>query len=205
MKSYRATIIGFGIGATLLIWIGVWILYRQASAYNSHAPETELHGVLVPANDPSPPNPCTMPIPSEAVSVFFGSAAAWTSQLPMVVLQVGGLDLLTIKKTSGGLAVSAKIFSADGRIVADLDDNEFNVNPSNYFKVKRPDRSTLIVYDQRTNAVLNVRYLNPKAVRVSGIFFAPGHKIIINEESVMPIFGKSTICLADANVAIHIP
>src|SRR5438132_549074 len=35
MKTYKATIIGFGIGATILIWIGVAILLRQTSKTDS--------------------------------------------------------------------------------------------------------------------------------------------------------------------------
>lgn len=116
------------------------------------------------------------------------------------------LDLLSINKTPDGLAVSAKIFSADEKIVAELEDNEFHINPNNYFKIKRPDSSTLVVYDQKADIVLNVRFLNPHAIRVSGVFRAPQRKpIIINNDEVIPLFGKSTICFGNNDIAIGVP
>ena len=168
--------------------------------------ETELHGMLIPADDPPPPNPCSAP--KEAVSMILGNAYAWTTRFPMVVLWAHGHELITIGKTSGGLSVSAKIFSADGRIVADLEDNEFHVNPNNYFKVKRPDRSTLTVYDQQDRAVLRVRYLNPKAIRFSGIFHYPPQfvPLIIDEEKVRlrAMENADAICSGNNRIAFFI-
>lgn len=40
MKTYRATIIGFGIGITLLVWIGVFIFLHQAKDSDGATPPT---------------------------------------------------------------------------------------------------------------------------------------------------------------------
>jgi len=85
----------------------------------------------------------------------------------------------------GGMLVNAKIFSLDGRIVADIENNEFHINPNNYFRQERPDNHRLIVYDQQGVAVLNVHYLNRKAVRILGTFLRPGYEpVVVREDSV---------------------
>lgn len=169
--------------------------------------ETELHGILIPANDPSPPNPCGV-LPEAAVTMILGNMYAWTTHFPMTVLWAHGHELITIGKTDDGLSVSAKVFSADGRIVADLEDNEFHVNPNNYFKVKRPDRSTLIVYDQQDRSVLRVRYLNPKTIRFSGIFHYPPQfvPLVVDEEKVRlrSVEQAKAICAGNNRIAFFI-
>jgi hypothetical protein len=91
-----------------------------------------------------------------------------------------------VSKTGDGLAVSAKVFSQDSRIVAEVVDNEFHINPNNFFRRERPDKHTLIVYDQQGREALNIRFLNPSSVRVSGIFFHPNRAtpLVISQDRV---------------------
>lgn len=195
------SIILFG-SACLFLTVAACLYWANAIAGPS---ETPISGVLIPASEPVPPNQCDemSGVPSDAVVLLLGNVSAYTVRFPMVVLRVGKLNLLTIKKnSSGGLALSAKVFSRDLRIVADLEDNEFHVNPNNYFKIKRPNRSTLTVYDQQGNVAIAVRYLNPRVIRVTGTFCSPTYEpIIIDETSVTPLFGTSTICIGEVGVA----
>lgn len=182
MNTYKYAIYCAAIGFTMLIWLIAISAIRSIKP--PELPETELHGYLVPAADPTPQTPCKNP-PPNAATIFLGTNAAWIIDTPVVIVRVDGLDLLTLKNTPDGLSVFAKVFSDDSKIIADIENNEFNVNPNNYFKVKRLDKSSLIVYDQQDRAVLNVRFLNPKNIRVSGIFNAPNQKpIIIDDKKI---------------------
>ena len=134
---------------------------------------TKTTGTLHPSNDPLPDTPPTVRIPQDALRMYLGDACAYTTQASIVILRIAGKDLLAMKRSKAGLLINAKIFSQDGRIIADIEDNEFSVNPNNYFKIKRPDTSSLVVYDQNDNEALNVRYGSKSMLRVLGRFYSP--------------------------------
>lgn len=150
--------------------------------------ETELHGLLIPATDPSPPTPsCLDKMPPDAVAFYLGNNVIFPNEFPFIVLRVGDEDLLIVHKTPEGLALSATVRSPDNKVVAIIIDNEFYKNPLNYFRREaRRDRHTLKVYDQENREVLNVRYLNPSAIKVTGIFrtrrFPP---VLVSEDNVI--------------------
>jgi hypothetical protein len=133
--------------------------------------EPETSGKLRPANDPDPPAPpgCLKNSPA-AFGVFYGDSVAYTSQGQVTIVEINGERLLSVERTPKGLSLFATVRSRDGHIVAEIVDNNFTINPNNYFKRSRPDKSTLVVYDQNNQAVLSVRYLNRLAVRVLGRF-----------------------------------
>jgi hypothetical protein len=66
------------------------------------------------------------------------------------------------------------IRSSDGKIIARLDGNGFVVNEHNSLAMKRVDLSSLIVEDEYGREVLNARYLNPHAFRLTGVLQYPG-------------------------------
>jgi hypothetical protein len=79
----------------------------------------------------------------------------------------------------GGIEVNADIRSPDMKLVANLRQNHFDVNPNEIFTKERPDFSTLRVTDSYGNVVLNVRFLNPHTLSVTGVLFYPGVAPII--------------------------
>lgn len=160
-------------------------LIGTAYLWQTQFAETETSGVLRPANDPTPPNACGE-VPKEALLLVLGTSGAWSKEFPHTVLRVAGQDLLWIDRKKGGITVSAKIFSSDSKIVAELEDNEFHLNPGNHFRRKRPDRHTLIVYDQHGRQVLYVRHINPTAIKLLGVFHGPsGVTVKIEEERLL--------------------
>lgn len=186
-KINAIVLVGIGVLfldlATCLLWADKVIKATPA------VKETEFSGVLLPANDPSPPNRCTPP-PPEALSVFYGGSVAWSTHFPLTIVSITGKDLLSVRRDANGLSVWAKIFDAEGKIIADIENNEFTINQNNYFKHKRPDASTLIIYDQYDQPVLNVRFLNPAALRVLGVFRVKDRAPVIIEEN-RTLFGGS--------------
>lgn len=167
--------------------------------------ETETSGILRPATESTPANPCS-PIPTDAIALLFGKAASYTSKPDQTFLRVGDVDLLSIHRKPGGMTVSGKIYSPDRKIVAQIIDNKFHINPSNYFRRERPDPHTLTVFNQEGDRVLHVRYLNDSAIRILGKFHSLKGTVEITEDEVLlPNGGSlSDICFGNVDVAIMV-
>lgn len=188
--------VSFGIIGAGWVWSLRWVEKRELQ---------QLFGVLIPDNKPTPPN-CCGTIPPNAIALFFGNSVSYTSAFPHTVIEVGKTQLLVINKDKDKITISANFFSKDGKIVAELKDNKFQVNPNNYFRIERPNYHILIVFDQENNQAINVEYINPSVIKLLGKFYLPNKPpIIINEESQN--FGGmdlSNICFGESIVDIHI-
>ena len=165
----------------------------------------EMSGELIPANKPTPPNACGT-IPPNAIALLLGNSGAYNSSFPHTVIEVGNEPLLIINKKGNRIAISAKFFSRDNRIVGELKDNQFYINPNNYFRIERPDEHSLIVYDQEGNKVINVEFLNSSAIRLLGRFYLPNRPPIIIEEDFLTLGGgkMSRFCFGESRVDIHL-
>jgi|GEM_PF-5370129 len=100
----------------------------------------------------------------------------------------------------------AKFFSRDGKIVAELKDNKFYINPNNYFRQERPSDHILKVFDQQAQEVLNVEFINPQVIKLLGIFYLPNRAPIIIKDSMQILGGiqMSNNCFGENNVGIHL-
>jgi hypothetical protein len=150
--------------------------------------ETEFHGWLVPANDPNPaiPPPCK-PSP-DATLVYLGSSLALApndlNEIRVVVCH--GDNLLEVRRREdGGLDVDAKIFDEHDRIVAVVERGEFTINKNNVFRVKHPDRHTLEVIDQHNQTALHIKFLNPRAIYVTGIFIRGTDRMTVGDTELV--------------------
>jgi len=95
----------------------------------------------------------------------------------------------------------------DGKIVAELKENQFHINPSNYYRIEKPNEHALVVYDAQGNEALNVYFLNPAAIKLTGRFYFPKRQpIIITEDWLM--LGNSnklsSFSFGEGNVDIHV-
>jgi len=142
----------------------------------------EFSGTLIPANDPTPQNPCPF---SGSVGVFLGSSVAWANTFPFTVLLFNSKPVLTIDKDDHGILVGTEIRDRSGVLIARMRRNEFDVNANNIFKKVRPDRSTLVVENQNGETVLNIRYLNPSSVRVVGVYRDKNSVLSINDSEML--------------------
>jgi hypothetical protein len=195
-------------GGWIIAALAFWILFGFLGAsilYQSVFSETERSGLLRPASELTPINPCS-PIPADAIVLLFGNSASYTSKSDQTFLRVGDVDLLSIHPKPGGMSVSAKIYSSDMKIVAQIKDNKFHLNPSNYFRRERPDWHTLEVFDQQGDRVLHVRYLNNSAIKVLGKFHSPKGIVEITEDEVLlPNEGRlSATCFGNVDVVIMV-
>jgi len=78
--------------------LAVWLIAALMIAYKATPPETETHGVLVPADKPMPPNPCDGFAPTNAFFIFLGNSASFTTRFPHTVIRIGNDNILTVDK-----------------------------------------------------------------------------------------------------------
>lgn len=164
-------------------------------------------GILAPDNKPLPPDlPCKDQIPAGDLILLLGNSVSFTNTFPHTVIEIGNQPLLVVNKQRNSMTISARFFSDDGRIVAELKDNKFFVNPNNYFRMERPNKHTLIVYDQQDNQTLNVEFLNPSTIKLLCRFYLPNRPtIIINEDFLNFGWGIiSNSCFGRSRVDFHL-
>ncbi len=86
------------------------------------------------------------------------------------ILQPFGLNVpFSLRKNKNGLLISMIIYSLDSKVVAEIRDNKWVVNPNSYFRINF-DKSALEVIDEYNIPVLQIVYLNINAVKIGGIF-----------------------------------
>jgi hypothetical protein len=180
----KATAITFAFVGTIALWIFAVSIIR----HSSH--ETEFSGLLSPGNEPTPPNPCGN-IPARAMLILLGNSGSYGTSFPQTIIKIGQDRMLTIDKVNGRIAVNAKLFSKDGKIVAEIKNNEFFINPNNYFRKERPDKHSLVVFDQDGIEVLNVRFINATTIKFLGVIRHPRRTVVVSDREGL---FANTIC-----------
>jgi len=189
------------------MWVGILALIVAIILFflSNIPPQSKLSGILTPDDKTTPSNACG-DIPSNALSLFFGNSVAYTNTFPHTVIEVKDEQLLVINKEKEKITISAKFFSRDGKIVAQLKDNTFYINPNNYFRIERPNDHKLILYDQETTQILNVEYMNPSVIKLLGTFYLPNRPPLIIGEDWQTFGGlkMSGNCFGNNRVDIHL-
>lgn len=181
----------------LLILLGI-ALCAGLKQWDSRQ-EDEFSGILVPANDPTP---ASMQVPTNAVLLILGNSMSEVFWFPHTVIMYKGKPILTISTNSQGATVSGDFFGDNNDIVATLENNRFTINRLNYFTKERPDKSTLILKDQRNIQCLNVRFMNPHTIKLLGRFRFPNEPDLLMDEHE-GIFSRhmfSGACMVDFSI-----
>jgi hypothetical protein len=128
-----------------------------------------------------PPISSNCPIPKGTVALYLGNRISVITGFPHTVLMARGEEVLRIDRDSSDLLISFRVFNDNGASVARLDRSAFTAaNAASH--VERPDPSHLAVFDDRGAKVLDVEFLNPQAVKLTGILRYPGMDPIIVSE-----------------------
>jgi hypothetical protein len=180
---------------TRLIYSTIIIVLISGTAYrvSSNAEKKELQrnaGPLFAANDQTPLNTC--PIPANSFLVFLGdSTITSASGFPHSVFKFGGQPVLSLDKDKAdNLLLSFQVFDDRGDIIVRMSQtkdgsNSYWVKPD--CRMERKDRSSLSVFDHKDQVVLDVRYLNFSAVKITGTFRDPknpSRKVIVADDYV---------------------
>ncbi len=194
-----AVIIGVMISVTVVLSVAIKLKY-----FPTPEPEPEFSGTLIPTNEPTPKTDAyCLRIPPNPFGIYYGDSVAYFDGQPATIVEISKIPLLKVTKNDNEIRISAKLFDEDGKIVAEITDNEFSINRNNFFEKKRPDRSSLIVRDQKGVEVLNVRYVNSSAIKVSGLFRYKDRSVMISQDKTF--IGRTSIsraCSVNPNVVI---
>lgn len=187
------------------------VYYHQADGENIATRIDGLgfvHGLVVPANLPAPPDTCERlderlrargillpPIPRGAMRIFFGNSEAYSTDDRFVVWKIGDDDTLVLQRMESGMSVSLKVRGPEGRLIAQIVDNEFFINPNNAFQIKDAGSNSLTVYDAKGQRIFDLQFLNPNTIKVLGDFFGPsGEEIRVGEdEQVFTSHGATVV------------
>lgn len=96
---------------------------------------------------------------------------------------------IAIRRGENNLLISAEFYSLDGKIVAELIDNEWKINPNNYFE-KNYDEYALEVIDQYGIPNLQVELVDKNTIRLGGVFYDGQRAIIISD--LLQFYGNIT-------------
>ncbi|MGC1621089.1 MAG: hypothetical protein WA765_21555, partial [Candidatus Acidiferrum sp.] len=92
-------------------------------------------------------------------------------------------EVLVLQNTDSGLSISAVVRGPDGKLEAQIIDNEFFINPRNSFRIQRVGGSSLTVFNPQGEQILDVKFLNAHAIKILGKFFGlGGEQINIGED-----------------------
>jgi hypothetical protein len=153
--------------------------------------EIQLSTRLFPGDLPSPTIP-PAGIPKDALKVFFGSNISWTTRASQTVLRMAGEKMIEISRAPGRKELTIttlKIFDDRNNIIARIDEDGFWVENST--RKKRPDSSTLVVYDHTDTEVLRLTFLNPTSISLTGIFRHAGVDPVIVTSEYMQLPGNN--------------
>ena len=141
--------------------------------------------------------------------VFLGSnAVLLITRAHLTIMQSGGDDLMAVSKETHGLAVSLQVLGQDRTMIAELRKNTFTINPEHGVRRDPADAHHLVVYDKFHHEVLNLSYLNPSAVKISGEFYTPrGTRVLVSDKDMR--VGENTPpyasrCFTDNDVVLQV-
>lgn len=155
-----------------------------------------LHGLLIPANLPSPPDICealeahfaqragraARQIPKDAMRIFFGPSEAYSTSQRLVVWKIANHDILVLQKTEKGISVSAELRGPDGQLIAEIVDNDFFINLRDSFRIQGAGTPFLKVSNDKGERILEIDFINSNVIKILGTFFGPnGEKIALSE------------------------
>lgn len=145
--------------------------------------EKPLRGLLISANEPSPPIKFGVIKPGYK-AIYMGDKV--TSISPDIkkfdLIQIAKESIVEIKNVGSGLIINATIYDESGNIVATVRENVFRCNRLKTYEATNPDQHSILVLDDSDKIILYIRYLNPQAIKVLGIFRYPEKPTITIEE-----------------------
>jgi hypothetical protein len=157
-----------------------------------------LNGLLIPANEPSPTDACQV-AGSEHVAIYMGNAIAFSAEdFPVTLISAEHEDqsvepvLILGRNSDGSISLSGTLFDKDGKLIATMQNNRFEVNQNTSWKFVRHSFSDLRVIDNYGVTVLKIKFYNKNALSLTGYFRGRGG-------STLEVYGKpGRFCMANA-------
>jgi hypothetical protein len=186
------------IGLVMMIGAGlIWI-------FISYSHPEPWRGWLQAANDPMPDTPCGRNLQDDEIIMALGHEGVLLGKTAKIrAVSIGECDSLTLERSPDGLLVGAVIYDDKGDKLGTISDNGYEINREGLI-VEREGLSTLVVHNSEHKEVLYVKYLNPQAIRVRGMFFCPSHpgvSLIVSDKRMVayPIRAEMADCIKNSN------
>ena len=121
-------------------------------------------GLLVPGTKPIPDHVTSLPSGGEFIILMGADCLCSAKEFPHTVINQMGEDMMVVGKDGDNFWLNAKMFSSDGRIIAEITRNTFTINEKNCFRIERnPHR--LIVFNDEARPVIDLELLNKTCAR----------------------------------------
>jgi hypothetical protein len=159
------------LGLCLLIFYATHRIVLHLTNEKS-VPKVSFYGELTPGDDPMLPLPSG--VPPDTVQLLLGDDLRILSASSSAVFSKGGKSFLSIEFRNGRILLTATLLDKSNRYICRVIENEFQISPERAFNPKQPDAHSLIVRDADGVEVLNLKFLNPKTMRITGRFQLPG-------------------------------
>lgn len=145
--------------------------------------EKPLRGLLISASESSPPIEFGVIKPDYKV-IYMGNSVASISPdtQKFDLIRMANESIVGVKNVGRGLIINATIYDELGNIVATVRDNIFRCNRLKTYEAINPDQHSILILDDSDKIVLYIRYLNPLALKVLGVFRYPGRPTVTIEE-----------------------
>jgi hypothetical protein len=199
-------------------WVGILGLILSIVFFRSSCkvdPFSQRVGALVPKY----PGVYTQSAESQTGVGMDQSSGIFAVQLNegAVLQPLGRYAPFSVRRGKGGLLISAIVHSLDGKVIAQIQDNQWLLNPNHL--LRNFDRSALEVIDEYGIPVLQVEYLDAQRLKLGGVFHLaeketseayPGFpstpkdanpRAVISFRGVILIVGKNGVSMAARDIS----
>lgn len=170
--------------------------------------DTEVRGVLKPANAPTPSNGCDrIPLDPDALKILIGdNAVTHTGFGKFTAVRIKACDAIVMERRPDGVFVDASLFDTQGQAVVTIKDNRISaLNGENYVARQASDESTIRVRNRAGTELFNVAFLNSTTIQVRGFFGCQGGQIIhVTDNGPIPGTIIRGMCSVNSRTAIQI-
>jgi hypothetical protein len=134
------------------------------------------YGEITPDSKPNPVS--STALPPDTITLMLGDNLTMEAILAdSYILSRNGTPFLEIGiDSNGNMLLTTDIRNNSNDNIVRVIDNEFQANPNYAFHPVQPNQHSLIVRDSNGDEVLNIYFINPKVIRVTGTFYVEGYK-----------------------------
>lgn len=127
-------------------------------------------GLLMPGNKATPEYAKQLASEVAFVILMGADCMCFANKFPHVVINQMGENMIVIGNDGNTFWLDAKMFSEDGRIIAEITRNIFTINDKNCFRCERSPNG-LVVYNDEARPIIDLELLNPTCASLRGNFY----------------------------------
>ena len=170
--------------------------------------DMEVHGVLKPANEPTPPNGCDRQLISpDALKILIGTNAfALEGFGAFTAIAIKACHAVSMERRVDGIFVNASLYDPEKSAVVSIRENRITALSGENYKARQSrDESRLSVKNARGTELFYIRYLNPTIIQFRGFVSCQAGPIIrVQDDQPVPGVSMSGTCGINTSVGIQI-